>query len=117
MDYPQAVDGNKQPYYIRLKSGEPFGIGGLWDRWDKQGEPPEAGTILSPFTTSILVFFVHLWSQAAERHVAASTQNRVLAALLCRRTSAAANGTRAEVSVVGDRLGLAMDIPGGTGLL
>ncbi len=23
----------KQPFYIRLKSGEPFGFAGLWDRW------------------------------------------------------------------------------------
>jgi putative SOS response-associated peptidase YedK len=43
----QARDGRKQPYYIRLKSGRPFGIGGLWDRWDKQGEPIESCTILT----------------------------------------------------------------------
>lgn len=28
----QARAGKKQPYYIRLKSGQPFGIAGLWDR-------------------------------------------------------------------------------------
>lgn len=43
----QARDGKKQPYYIRLKSGQPFGIAGLWDRWDKQGEPIESCTILT----------------------------------------------------------------------
>jgi putative SOS response-associated peptidase YedK len=44
----QARDGKKQPYYIRLKSGQPFGIAGLWDRWDKQeGEPVESCTILT----------------------------------------------------------------------
>jgi putative SOS response-associated peptidase YedK len=43
----QARDGRKQPYYIRLKSGQPFGIGGLWDRWDKQGELLETCTILT----------------------------------------------------------------------
>lgn len=44
----QARDGKKQPYYIRLKSGRPFGIAGLWDRWDKQaGEPIESCTILT----------------------------------------------------------------------
>lgn len=43
----QARDGKKQPYYIRLKSGQPFGIAGLWDHWDKQGEPIESCTILT----------------------------------------------------------------------
>ena len=43
----QARDGTKQPYYVRLKTGEPFGIAGLWDRWDKQGEPIESCTILT----------------------------------------------------------------------
>ena len=43
----QARDGKKQPYTIRLKSGEPFGFGGLWDRWDKHGEPIETCTILT----------------------------------------------------------------------
>ena len=43
----QARDGKKQPYYIRLKSGEPFGMGGFWDRWDKQDEPIESCTILT----------------------------------------------------------------------
>ena len=44
----QARDAKKQPYYIRLKSGQPFGIAGIWDRWDKQaGEPIESCTILT----------------------------------------------------------------------
>ena len=29
----QKVPGGKQPVYIRLKSGQPFVFGGLWDRW------------------------------------------------------------------------------------
>ncbi len=43
----QARDGRKQPSYIRLKSGRPFGIAGLWDRWEKQDEPLETCTILT----------------------------------------------------------------------
>ncbi len=43
----QARNGKKQPYYIRLKSGRPFGIAGLWDRWEKQDEPLETCTILT----------------------------------------------------------------------
>ena len=30
----QPLDGKKQPYSIRLTSGEPFEMAGLWDRWD-----------------------------------------------------------------------------------
>ena len=42
----QARNGKNQPYSIRLKSGQPFGIAGLRDRWDKQaGEPIESCTI------------------------------------------------------------------------
>lgn len=26
-------DGRKQPFFFRLRSGEPFGFAGLWDRW------------------------------------------------------------------------------------
>ena len=43
----QACDGGKQPYSIRLKSGKPFGMGGLWDRWEKAGEPIESCAILT----------------------------------------------------------------------
>ena len=43
----QARNGKKQPYYIMLKSAQPFGIGGLWDRGDKQGEAIEFCTILT----------------------------------------------------------------------
>ena len=43
----QAVDGRKQPYYIRLKSGEPFGMAGLWDRWVKADAPIESCAILT----------------------------------------------------------------------
>jgi putative SOS response-associated peptidase YedK len=43
----QPRNGTKQPYYIRLTSGQPFGMGGLWDRWDKQDEPLETCTILT----------------------------------------------------------------------
>jgi putative SOS response-associated peptidase YedK len=30
----QPQNGKKQPYYIRPKSGRPFGMAGLWDRWE-----------------------------------------------------------------------------------
>lgn len=31
--------GKKQPWYIRLRSGLPFGIAGLWSHWGKPGKP------------------------------------------------------------------------------
>jgi putative SOS response-associated peptidase YedK len=37
----------KVPYFIRLKSGEPFAFAGLWDVWDKEEEPLETFTIIT----------------------------------------------------------------------
>jgi putative SOS response-associated peptidase YedK len=35
----------KQPYYVRLASGEPFAMAGLWEQW----RPPE-GELIATFT-------------------------------------------------------------------
>jgi putative SOS response-associated peptidase YedK len=43
----RSIDGRKQPYSIRLTSGAPFGMAGLWDRWEKQGETVDSCTILT----------------------------------------------------------------------
>ena len=43
----QRTDGRKQPYYVRLKNDHPFGIAGLWERWEKGNEPIESCTILT----------------------------------------------------------------------
>ena len=40
-------DGGKEPYHIRLKSGEPFAFAGLWERWDKGKAPVESCTIIT----------------------------------------------------------------------
>ena len=38
----------KQPYYIKLRDGEPFAFAGLWDRWQPaDGQPLETCTILT----------------------------------------------------------------------
>jgi putative SOS response-associated peptidase YedK len=39
----QKVDGKKQPYYIRMLDGRPFGFAGMWERW----ESPDAAVIES----------------------------------------------------------------------
>lgn len=51
----QKTDGKKQPYYIRLKNDRPFGIAGLWERWDKQGEPIESCTILTTDANELMM--------------------------------------------------------------
>ena len=42
----QDVKGKNYPYYIRLKSHEPFAIAGLWDRWTNR----VTGEVLSTYT-------------------------------------------------------------------
>ena len=43
----QKVNGRKQPYFVGLRGDRPFGLAGLWERWDKGGEPVESCTILT----------------------------------------------------------------------
>ena len=46
--YEWQTDGrHKQPWYIQLASGQPFGFAGLWERWDKAGSPIESCTVLT----------------------------------------------------------------------
>lgn len=44
----------KQPYMIRLKSGEPFVFAGLWERWDKSGPAVETCTILTTSANTVV---------------------------------------------------------------
>jgi putative SOS response-associated peptidase YedK len=43
----QKTDRRKQPYYIGMKDCRPFGIAGLWERWEKGEEPMESCAILT----------------------------------------------------------------------
>jgi putative SOS response-associated peptidase YedK len=43
----QKTNGRKQPYFVGLQSDRPFGLAGLWERWEKGGEPVESCTILT----------------------------------------------------------------------
>ena len=43
----QKVNGRKQPYFVGLRGDRPFGLAGLWERWEKGGEPVESCTILT----------------------------------------------------------------------
>ncbi|MFW6180737.1 MAG: SOS response-associated peptidase [Spirochaetota bacterium] len=37
----QKRDGPKQPFYVRLASGRPMSLAGLWEAWDGSGKPPQ----------------------------------------------------------------------------
>jgi putative SOS response-associated peptidase YedK len=43
----QKLEGRKQPYLFALDGDRPFGMAGMWERWDKQGEAIETCTILT----------------------------------------------------------------------
>jgi putative SOS response-associated peptidase YedK len=43
----QKINGRKQPYFVGLQSDRPFGLAGLWERWEKGSEPVESCTILT----------------------------------------------------------------------
>jgi putative SOS response-associated peptidase YedK len=56
----QATAGakHKQPYHIRMRDGNPFAFAGLWERWQRDGEPVETCAILTT-TANELVRPVH----------------------------------------------------------
>lgn len=45
-EWQKRPDG-KHPMRIQLRSGEPFFFAGLWERWDRHGDPLETCTILT----------------------------------------------------------------------
>jgi SOS response associated peptidase (SRAP) len=45
----------KQPYYIKLRDGQPFAFAGLWDRWHPpDGQPLETCTILTTHSNELV---------------------------------------------------------------
>jgi putative SOS response-associated peptidase YedK len=43
----RRADGRKQPHFVGLKNDRPFGLAGLWERWEKGDDPVESCTILT----------------------------------------------------------------------
>jgi len=43
----KKTNGQKQPYYIRLKDDKPFGFAGLWERWQRDDEETQSCTIIT----------------------------------------------------------------------
>ena len=42
----QATDGAKQPYFFHLQDHRPFGLGGLWEHWRRDGQTVQSCTIV-----------------------------------------------------------------------
>ena len=51
----QKTDDKKQPFFIRLKSDQPFGFAGLWERNDRTGQPVETCTIITTTANEMMV--------------------------------------------------------------
>jgi putative SOS response-associated peptidase YedK len=43
----KKLNGGKQPYYFRLRSGEPFAFAGLWERWEGPDGPVESCALIT----------------------------------------------------------------------
>lgn len=50
----QQTDGRKQPYYVTLKDGGPFGMAGLWERWGEGETAIESCTIITTDANSLM---------------------------------------------------------------
>jgi putative SOS response-associated peptidase YedK len=50
----QRRGARKQPYYICRRDRAPFAMAGLWERWDKQGEPLESCTVLTTEANAVV---------------------------------------------------------------
>lgn len=46
-EWRKAADGTKQPFLIHLRDSRPFGIAGLWEHWEKGGEPFDSCALLT----------------------------------------------------------------------
>ena len=58
-EWKAVPKGPKQPYYFRLKSGEPFAFVGLWDEWkDADGNPSKTCCLITT-TPNALTEKVH----------------------------------------------------------
>lgn len=54
-EWTQAPDGHKQPLWIGMHDGAPFGFAGLYERWlDPEGQPLDTCTILTTQANALL---------------------------------------------------------------
>jgi putative SOS response-associated peptidase YedK len=52
----KKFNGKKQPYYIRAQDGRPFAFAGLWEHWDRGGDPIDSCTILTTDANELVGF-------------------------------------------------------------
>jgi putative SOS response-associated peptidase YedK len=50
----QKVGSEKQPYFIHLKSDEPFTFAGLWEHWERDGNVLETCTIITTDANALM---------------------------------------------------------------
>jgi putative SOS response-associated peptidase YedK len=56
----QATGDGKQPFYIRLRSGEPMAMAGLWDQWEaKDGSQSISSATIITVTANALIRSIH----------------------------------------------------------
>jgi putative SOS response-associated peptidase YedK len=51
---PATAKGPKVPYWIRMADERPFGFAGIWERWDRGGEPLFTFTVLTTDANDLL---------------------------------------------------------------
>ncbi len=55
-EWQKRPDGPKQPYFITVANGGPFGLAGLWERWSDptEGYPVESCTVITTGANELL---------------------------------------------------------------
>lgn len=57
-EWKKTADG-KRPHFIRLRSGTPMALAGLWERWDKGDEPLLSFTIVTTTPNPLMAELHH----------------------------------------------------------
>lgn len=55
----QRTSRNKQPYFVRLRGGQPFAFAGLWDHWEAEGQAPIDSCTIITCDANALVAPIH----------------------------------------------------------
>lgn len=55
----KKVGNSKQPYFIRLRGGQPFAFAGLWDHWETGGQAPIDSCTIITCDANPLVAEIH----------------------------------------------------------
>lgn len=55
----KKVGRTKQPYFVRLRGGQPFAFAGLWDHWEVEGQPPIDSCAIITCDANPLVAAIH----------------------------------------------------------